>query len=63
MAVVAGSALIDISRDAFVLIIHVGLIMLVAENTFEDFIIIRINVTIGAEVPYSLVPARKNREI
>ena len=34
-----------------------------AENAFEYFIVVRINVTIGANVPFSLMTAGINREI
>jgi len=43
--------------------IRIRLVVLMTENTFENFIIIRINVTIGANVPSALVSSGKNRKI
>jgi hypothetical protein len=55
MAVVAGNALINISRNALVFVIHLLLVMFVAENAFKNRIICRIYVTIRALIPFSLV--------
>ena len=63
MAVIASSALIDIPGDPVMLLIHVGLVVLMTENAFKDFIIIGINVTIGAKVPFALVAPGINGEI
>jgi hypothetical protein len=63
MAIVAGCALVYITRDSDMILIHVGLIVGVAENAFKDFIIIGINVTIDAKVPFALVAPGVNGEI
>lgn len=63
MAVIAGRALVDITGNTDMFRIGVGLVMLVTENAFKDFIIIRINVTIGANVPSTLVPPGINGKI
>ncbi len=44
-------------------LVHVRLVVLMTENAFEKFIIIGINVTIGAKVPFTLVAPEINGEI
>ena len=57
MAIITGRTFVDISGDFVMLVVHILLIMLMTEDAFEDFIIIGINVTIGAKVPFTLMTA------
>jgi hypothetical protein len=55
VAVQAGYAVIHIATHATMFIIHILLVVLVAINTTEYSIIGRIDVTIGASVPFPIM--------
>src|SRR5690606_7510434 len=63
MAVEAGVAVVLIARDCAVLVVHVGLVVLVAKDAFEDGVVGGIYVAIAAHVPLVFVLAGIDREI
>lgn len=55
VALQAGLALIDVTSNIIVLVVHILLVMLVAGNAGEGSIIRRIFVAVGAGFPFTLV--------
>ena len=58
----AGVAFVHVTGDFVMLIIHVLLIMLMAVNTTEDSVVVRIDVAVRTEVPLALMTSRVDRE-
>lgn len=63
MAVEARVAVVLIARDLAMFVVHVGLIVLVAEDTFEDGIVGGIHVAIAAHVPLVFMFSGVDREV
>lgn len=63
MAGVTCRALIDVSRHALVLVVHILLVMLVTENTLENLVVIGIHMAIRTNAPLSLMLAGIDREV
>lgn len=63
MTVKAGRALPTVAWPTFVLIIHFGLVVLMAENTLKDRIIRRIHMAVIAVVPFPSMLAGVDWEV
>lgn len=63
MAVKAGRTLPNIAGTTLVIDGHIGLVVFMTEYALKDRIVGRINVAVGAIVPFALMLARIDREV
>jgi hypothetical protein len=59
----ASGTLINISGHSLMFLIHIRLIMCMAENALENLVIVGIHMTIGTNIPSALMPAGVNGEV
>jgi hypothetical protein len=63
MAIITGNAVIHISRDAGMLVVHFSLIVFMAIDAAEYSVIGRIRMAVGAGVPGSLMFTGVDRKV